>query len=132
MGRGFNPLSRCPGSLFGNFNSDEYTERFQQEAQNALTQLKSLEANDAEVQIALKQAQGWLTQAEGTADKRVTPLEKVEPITEFMQAVVTLQAVRDRQSTLKDEVETTLSQARKAWQKACRQGMQAASQSDDF
>lgn len=123
---------RAAGSLFGNFNSDEYTERFQQEAQNALAQLKSLETNDADVQIALKQAQGWLTQGEATADKRVTPLEKVEPIPEFMQAVVTLQAVRDRQSTLKDEVETTLSQARKAWQKAYRQGMQAASQSDDF
>lgn len=112
--------------------SDEYTERFYEGAQKALQRLKSLEAADNEVRVALEQAQGWLAQAEMLTQRRVSPLELVEPVAEYDRAATTLLSVRDRPSTLKKKVEEALSQARSAWQSRYRQGMEAAKQSDDL
>ncbi|MCP4426600.1 MAG: hypothetical protein GY803_19070, partial [Chloroflexi bacterium] len=117
--------------IFKQYDPDDQTEHLRQECTQALERLKPLEAHDQEVRRAIQQAQSWLAQAAKTVQARRTLLGKVEPIEQYKRAVDALLTVREQDTTLTDELEATLRDARNEWRQTYLAGMRQARHSKD-
>ncbi|HEX8681795.1 MAG TPA: hypothetical protein VF707_05735 [Ardenticatenaceae bacterium] len=112
--------------LLQGVGTDRPTEEVAQACHAAEERLRPLQQNDEEVRALLREAREVHARATQRLAGRRHPLERVQPVPEYAQAVALLDQADAKQTTLRAEVGTLRQQVRAEWRATYLQGMQSA------
>lgn len=112
-------------SLFAQSGTDGLTQPLDEDAKEALARLRPIEENASRLSALLGQAQESLRVASALAARRMTPASKTELIPQIGHAVGLLRQVLSEPSTLAEDAQAGIEEARRLWREAYLEGMRS-------